>query len=98
MDTVNKDNFLFRVKDRPMTYQTDQPLAQRNLSAQRMSAREFLNFRDEGLDLNPPYQRGSQILSQLICVPFTEEKETLWKPKVPKQHASGARKNCKNFW
>lgn len=42
-----------------MTYQTDKPLAQRNLSAHRMSAREFLNFRDEGLDLNPPYQRGS---------------------------------------
>lgn len=42
-----------------MTRQISQPLVHHSLSASRISAREFVNMRADGLDLNPPYQRGS---------------------------------------
>lgn len=42
-----------------MTYQIATPIKNHRLSSQSISAREFLNMREYGLDLNPSYQRGS---------------------------------------
>lgn len=42
-----------------MTFQTQAPIAHRSLPVTTRQAREIINFREYGLDLNPRYQRGS---------------------------------------